>query len=91
MIRKGTLENGFKYEFDEQRLHNWHFLKAVRDSNRPDTAYAFIDVVEQLLGPEQTDELVKYIEANGGEATIEVIGDIVQEITSTVSDDLKNS
>lgn len=91
MIVKGELSNGFKYEYDDRVFHNMRFLDAVADSQKPDKGYAFSDMVRLLLGEEQREALYQYIEAKGEEVTVELIGDIVQEITEAASDEVKNS
>ena len=90
MVVKGTLKNGFDYEFDDKVFHSWDFLKAVRDSQKSDTSYAFVDMVELMLGEAQEDKLIAYLKDKGEDVTIELMGDIVKEITDAVSDDTKN-
>ena len=91
MTIKGELSNGFKYEYDDKVFHNMRFLDAVADSQKPDKAYAFSDVVKLILGEEQRDKLYDYIEAQGEDVTVELIGDMVQEITEAASTEVKNS
>lgn len=94
MIIKGKLKNGFGYEYDDKVYHNYRFLMAVRDSQRPDKSYAFADMVDIILGEEQRNRLLDYIEAKGDEVTVELMGDIVEQITTAAganSDELKNS
>lgn len=91
MIKTGTLQNGFKYEYDDKVFHSMRFLDAVADSQRPDKAYAFSTMVVLLLGEDQREELYKYIEATGQDVTVELMGDIIQEITEKENDDVKNS
>lgn len=91
MIKTGTLKNGFKYEYDDKVFHSMRFLDAIADSQRPDKAYAFSTMVVLLLGEDQREELYKYIEATGQDVTVELMGDIIQEITEKENDDVKNS
>lgn len=90
MIVKGTLKNGFKYEYDDKVFHLWRFIKAARDAQNPEKATAFVDVVELILGEEQCDKLCEYIESKGEDVTVEMMGDIVQELTDAVDGDEKN-
>ena len=88
---EGTLSNGFKYEYDDKVFHSMRFLDTVADSQRPDHAYAFSDMVRMILGEEQREALYEYIEAKGGEVTVELMGDIIQEITGAANGEIKNS
>lgn len=90
MIIEGKLKNGFKYKVDDKVFHSYRFIMAVRDSQKPDKSYAFADMVDIMLGEEQRDELLDYIEAKGEDPTIEVISDIVGEITDAMTDEVKN-
>lgn len=92
MIIKGTLKNGFKYEYDDRCLHEWKMLKIVRAMKDPNTPEAFLDFCELVLGEKQTDDLAEYIEAKTGEpALIEDFTEIVEEITNQSDDSVKNS
>lgn len=87
----GELKNGFKYEYDDNVTHNYRFVMAVRDTMRPDRGYAIVDVLERILGVEQHEQLLEYMEAQGIEVTIELMGDIFAELMENVGDDIKNS
>ena len=91
MKKTGTLKNGFKYEYDDKVFHSMRFIDAVADSQQPDKAYAFSTMVVLLLGAEQREALYEYIEAKGEDVTVEMMGDIIQEITEKENDDVKNS
>ena len=90
MIVKGVLKNGFKFEYDDMVYHSMRFLDAVADSQKPDKGYAFSDMVRLLLGAEQREALYEYIEAKGEEVTVELMGDIVQELTEAANTEGKN-
>ena len=91
MKKRGTLKNGFEYEYDDKVFHNMRFLDAVADSQKTETAYAFSTMVLLLLGKEQREALYEYIESKGEDVTVELMGDIVEEITSAANDESKNS
>ena len=67
------------------------FLDAVADSQKPDKSYAFSDMVVLILGEAQREELYEYIESKGDDVTVELMGDIIQEITEAASEEIKNS
>lgn len=90
MIVKGVLKNGFKFEYDDMVYHSMRFLDAVADSQKPDKGYAFSDMVRLLLGAEQREALYEYIEAKGEEVTVELMGDIMQELTEAANTEGKN-
>lgn len=91
MIVKGKLKNGFEYYYDDKVFHSMRFLDAVADSQKPDKSYAFSDMVVLILGEAQREELYEYIESKGDDVTVELMGDIIQEITEAASDEIKNS
>lgn len=87
----GKLKNGFEYEYDDKVFHSYRFVMAVRDSMKPEKGYAIADMVDIMLGEEQRERLLQFIEAQGTEVTVELMGDIVGELTEQASDDIKNS
>lgn len=94
MIIKGKLKNGFEYQYDDKVYHSMRFLDACREAQRPETATAFSDLVVLILGVEQREALYEYIESKGDDVTVELMGDIIQEITTAAgagNDELKNS
>ena len=91
MVVKGELKNGFKYKYDDKVYHSMRFLDAVAASQKPETGYAFSDMVRLLLGDEQREALYEYIEAKGDDVTVELMGEIIQEITEAANPDAKNS
>lgn len=87
----GKLSNGFEYEYDDKVFHNYRFVMAVRDSMKPDKGYALADMVDIMLGEDQRERLLQFIEAQGTEVTVELMGDIVGELSEQASDAIKNS
>ena len=92
MIIKGTLKNGFKYEYDDRCFHELRTLQLVKKMKDPNTPEAFYDFCVLILGEKQIDELQDYIETKTGEpATIEQFSDIIEEITGQAGEQVKNS
>ena len=87
----GKLKNGFEYEYDDKVFHSYRFVMAVRDTMKPDKGYAVVDMLERILGEEQHEQLLEYMESKGIEVTVELMGDIVGELTENAGDDIKNS
>lgn len=86
-MTKGTLDNGFEFAIDENRIDDMRFLEdlAAMDEN----PLLMPKVIERMLGKEQKEALYKHLEKEGRVS----IGDFsaaVSEMFEKASDNLKN-
>lgn len=84
---KGTTKSGFHYAVDETILESWQFVAKLRDVQVDDqarAAAAVIDLVELVLGKDQTQRLARYLAKGqatvGAEAMIAEYKEIVAQV-----------
>ena len=84
---KGTTKSGFHYAVDEAVLDSWQFVAKLRDVQVEDklqASAAVIDLVELVLGKDQTQRLARYLAKGqatvGAEAMIAEYKEIVAQV-----------
>jgi hypothetical protein len=84
---KGTTKSGFHYAVDETILDSWQFVAKLRDVQVEDklqASAAVIDLVELVLGKDQTQRLARYLAKGqatvGAEAMIAEYKEIVAQV-----------
>ena len=84
---KGTTKSGFHYAVDETILNSWQFVAKLRDVQVEDklqASAAVIDLVELVLGKDQTQRLARYLAKGqatvGAEAMIAEYKEIVAQV-----------
>lgn len=84
---KGTTKSGFHYSVDETILDSWQFVAKLRDVQVEDklqASAAVIDLVELVLGKDQTQRLARYLARGqatvGAEAMIAEYKEIVAQV-----------
>lgn len=87
----GKLSNGFEIEVDEEKAKSYRFVKLIGKASSPDNnerIYASSMVLEYLIGADEEERLLEYIEKQTGkeptekevtELTIEIINMMKQE------------
>lgn len=85
---KVKLNDGFEVEILEAHLNDWKMLKMLRGIDKGEPAM-IIDVVDLLLGEEQSEALEKHLEVEGI-TSIDAMVDAVRQIMEAATE-LKNS
>lgn len=79
---KGKTKSGFEFEIDPNVFNDWEILEALYDIDNGNAQLA-VKVARSVLGRDQLDKLTEHIKAqNDGKATIEAMGDALEEIFS---------
>ena len=65
-MKRGTLSNGFEYEYDETKLDDMRFVDALADFLDPEASLfdkirGTSKILEMILGKEMKDALYKHI------------------------------
>lgn len=77
---KGTTKSGFEFTIDPEVFNDWEILETLYDIDEGNSQLA-VKVARSVLGTDQLEGLKEHIKAeNGGKATIEAMGDALQEI-----------
>lgn len=88
-MKKGTTTSGFSYEIEEDALDDYELLEIMKKVDDGDTG-AMVDVVERLLGEEQTKQLKDHVRNERGRVSARKLFEEVSEILNS-NDDGKNS
>lgn len=93
-MRKGTLSNGFAYEFDETAADDMEFLDTLAvvmadESSNQARLIAASKLGDMLLGKEQKQRLYDHIRREHGRVPVAVFQGLLGELMSG-SGDLKN-
>lgn len=88
-MRKGQLENGFKFEIDEEALDDMELLDAMAEAEEGD-ALKMSKVMLRVLGKEQRDALYEHIRNESGRVPIEAAMNALVEILNSAGEEGKN-
>lgn len=78
---KGTLKCGFEYEIDEKTLDDYRLLDLISQIEKNPLQISLL--ITKLLGEDQKEALLTYLESQNGTATIQAVTDCVVEIFKT--------
>lgn len=86
-MTKGTLENGFEFSIDENRIDDMRFLEnlAAMDEN----PLLMPKVIETMLGKEQKEALYKHLEKDG-KVSIGDFSAAISEMFEKANENTKN-
>lgn len=87
-MRSIKLENGFAVKVEENIFHNMRLIDALAASKKDGTELSNVFVM--ILGEEQREKLYEHIESNGDTVTVEMIGEIIKELSGKLGEDSKN-
>ena len=82
------LSNGFTCKVDENIMHKMRLLDALAASKKDGTEFS--NVALMILGEDQREALYEHIESKGEEVTVEMIGDVIKEISEALGEEAKN-
>lgn len=86
-IVKTRTNDGFECTINLDTIENYRFLRLLQKTKKDATF--FVDAVEMLLGEDQEERLLDYLDENGRGVSIETMGEVLNEIM-TNHDELKN-
>lgn len=89
MAQKGTLENGFVYEVDENVLDDMRLVDAIAEAEG-ENPLKVSKVVTMVLGDEQKERLYKSLENETGRVPVKVAMDALMEIFNRLGEEGKN-
>jgi len=89
MAKKGTLENGFIYEVDENVLDDMRLVDAIAEAEG-ENPLKVSKVVTMVLGDEQKERLYKSLENETGRVPVKVAMDALMEIFNRLGEEGKN-
>jgi len=89
MAKKGTLENGFIYEVDENVLDDMRLVDAIAEAEG-ENPLKVSKVVTMVLGDEQKERLYKSLENEAGRVPVKVAMDALMEIFNRLGEEGKN-
>lgn len=89
MAKKGTLENGFVYEVDENVLDDMRLVDAIAEAEG-ENPLKVSKVVTMVLGDEQKERLYKSLENETGRVPVKVAMDALMEIFNRLGEEGKN-
>ena len=89
MAKKGTLENGFVYEVDENVLDDMRLVDANAEAEG-ENPLKVSKVVTMVLGDEQKERLYKSLENETGRVPVKVAMDALMEIFNRLGEEGKN-
>lgn len=87
---KVKTESGFSIEFDEEKMKDWEFAKALARCETPETAIQGITfVVPFLFGEEGEKQMVEYLKKEKGAAKTQDVIVLFREIMEQVKKEQK--
>ena len=89
MAKKGTLENGFAYEVDENVLDDMRLVDAIAEAEG-ENPLKVSKVMTMVLGDEQKERLYKSLENETGRVPVKVAMDALMEIFNRLGEEGKN-
>lgn len=89
MAKKGTLENGFVYEVDENVLDDMRLVDAIAEAEG-ENPLKVSKVMTMVLGDEQKERLYKSLENETGRVPVKVAMDALMEIFNRLGEEGKN-
>lgn len=89
MAKKGTLENGFTYEVDENVLDDMRLVDAITEAEG-ENPLKVSKVMTMVLGDEQKERLYKSLENETGRVPVKVAMDALMEIFNSLGEAGKN-
>lgn len=87
-MRKGTLENGFKYEVDENILDDMELLDAIAEAEEDPLKISIVS--KKILGTEQRKRLYDHIRREDGTVPVEEASQAIADILESFGDEGKN-
>ena len=88
-MKKGTLENGFKYEVDENILDDMELLDALAEAEENPLKISIVS--KKILGTEQRKRLYDHIRRDDGTVPVEEASQAIADILEALGDEGKNS
>ena len=78
---EGKLSNGFEYKIEEENLDNYETLEKLWDiDENPENSYLIRDVIIDILGKGQYDELKAFIKKQDGRISSSKMFSLLGEI-----------
>lgn len=87
-MTKGVLDNGFKFEIDEEALNDMRYIELIREAG--DDPIKSLELAEATLGVEQKERLYKHLEDKKGRVSPEAFYDALGEIFNKAGEAVKN-
>lgn len=87
-MKKGTLENGFKYEVDENILDDMELLDALAEAEENPLKISIVS--KKILGTEQRKRLYDHIRREDGTVPVEEASQAIADILESLGDEGKN-
>lgn len=88
-MRKGTLENGFEFEINEEALDDMELLDAMAEAESGDPLQ-MSRVMLKVLGKPQRDSLYEHLRNESGRVPIEAAMNALVEIMNSAGEEGKN-
>lgn len=88
-MKKGTLENGFKYEVDENILDDMELLDALAEAEENPLKISIVS--KKILGTEQRKRLYDHIRRKDGTVPVEEASQAIADILEALGEEGKNS
>lgn len=88
-MKKGELENGFKYEVDENILDDMELLDALAEAEENPLKISIVS--KKILGTEQRKRLYDHIRREDGTVPVEDASQAIADILEALGEEGKNS
>lgn len=88
---EGTLTNGFEFRIEDENLDNYETFEKLCDidQNPDDNIYLVRDVMIDILGGQQYDDLKAFMKEKDGRISLSKMMDILTELVNI--EEIKNS
>lgn len=83
---KGKTPSGFEFEANEKMMKSARFLRMFRDVQKDDNGLVIFDILELILGKEQTDALIDFITDEEGFDDIDRLSEEFVEIFNVLTE-----
>lgn len=85
-MRTGKTKSGFKFKIDQEILESWDFVDLLSEVD--ENPLKSVTLLKMILGTDQIEALKKHL---GGKPKAEDMFNVLNEILTSIGDDVKNS
>lgn len=88
-MTSGKLENGFRFDFDENKLNDMRFFEKLASAE--ENPLLIPSIIEDMLGKKQKEILYKFLEDENGRVPVDKCFAALEEIFDKAGAQVKNS
>lgn len=91
-MKKGTLDNGFKYEIDDECLDDMEFLEVFADAATGENPWGMFKAIKELFPGDSKKRLYDFCrDPKTKKVSPEKVGDLIGKVIEDARKDGKNS